>query len=568
MRIHEASRLIVVAVLFLLPPFTEFRSAIADDAPAFSRRLPDSVAAHITIPNVGEVRKRLPNCSWGRLLNDTQMSEFRDSLTDQLEGFVGTNLRIPDDLTVEDLLGLNPGEITLTVLKPINGSLPVVFSMDAGQAAQTVNALVETSVSDSVRDGWKLSTLDHADSKVIVLQQVAEDSSAGEVRAILQRDGYLVISNSVDILKEILDRWSGKVQGSFAENETLGRVQRTVMKADREPAMFWYLDPVGAAVSLLSQGAAGNQTTAMALSRLPKLGLTSFRGAGGTVDIATGEYDTVTRIAGVVDQPASAAVALVQFPATGLNPPAWIPNDIDSFLMANWDAQSAYVGAEQMADEFLGPGGLAKALDVLSTKTDPPIHLKRDVIDGMTGQIMIVQSKAVRQSDRQRATLLALKLKNPPDFEKIVRQLIDQDGSKAGSRTIGTTTVAVFDGKQSTTYVTVSHDVLLISNSEPLLESVVASTSTGGLIDSPDYRRLTASVPAEKSLFSIQRPVNQLQIVYQILKQGGVAVPGGADLKLLPAFESIQHHFLPTATWAAPTDDGFEYVSFSLPPQE
>ena len=95
----------------------------------------------------------------------------------------------------------------------------------------------------------------------------------------------------------------------------------------------------------------------------------------------------------MVDQPASAAVALVQFPATELTPPVWVPDDVDSFLLANWDAQTAYAGAEQMADEFLGPGGLAKALDVLSTKTNPPIHLKKDVIDGMTGQVMIIQSK-------------------------------------------------------------------------------------------------------------------------------------------------------------------------------
>lgn len=567
MRIQNTSRVMVIAPVLLFV-WAACCPASADEAPPFSRRLPDSVAAHLTIPDVGEVRERLPKSSWGRLLNDPQMSEFRNDLADQLREFIGASIQIPEDVPVDDLLSLDVGEVTLTVLKPVDGSLPVIFTVDTGSAGQTVDALVQSSINNSVRDGWQRSSIDHSNSTITVLKFDATETAPEAVRAILERDGYLVVSNSVDSLKQILDRWSGTVQGSFAENATLDRVQRVVIRPDRQPALFWYLDPVGAAVSLLSQEAASNPTTAMALSRLPKLGLTSFRGAGGTVDFATGDHDTVTRIAGVVDQPASAAVALVQFPATQLTPPAWVPDDVDSFLMANWDAQTAYAGAEQMADEFLGPGGLAKALDVLATKTNPPVHLKNDVIDGMTGQVMILQSEPARKPKQKRATLLAIHLKTPPDFERIIRQLIDQPGSKAGSRTIGTSTVAMFDGKQSSTHLTVAHGALLISNSAPLLDTIVNTSTSDPLIESTEYRRLTANIPAKKSLLSIQRPVNQLQVIYDILKQGGVAVPGGLDLKLLPTFESIQHHFLPTATWAAPTNDGFEYVSFSLPPQE
>ena len=389
-----------------------------------------------------------------------------------------------------------------------------------------------------------------------------------EVRAIFQRDGFLVASNSVDALKQILDRWNGAVQGAFAANATLLQVQQATIKPGREPAFFWYLDPVGATVSLLSPQAASNPTAAMALSRLPKLGLTSFRGVGGTIDFATGDHDTVTRIAGVVNQPVSAAMALVQFPATDLKPPAWIPNEIDSCLIVNWDAQSAYSGAEQMADEFLGPNGLANALAVLSTRTDPPIHAKKDVIDGLTGQLTILQGKPAADSKQKGATLLAVGVKDPQKFQRVLRQVIDQPGSKAGSRTVGTTTVAVFDGKQSSTHLTVAHGALLVSNDAPLLDGIISSATGDPLAGSADYRRLSAGVPAEKSLFSIQRPVNQLEVAYGLLKQGGVAVPGGIDLKLLPEFDRIRQHFLPTATWAAPTNDGFEYVSFSLPPEE
>ena len=572
MKTQRTSR--VIAGLSTLVLFSAIASsiALADEAPTFSRRLPDSVAAHIAIPDARALRERLPNCSWGRLLNDPLVADFRDNLVGQIRASIDASVQLPDGVSAADLLNLDVGEITLTVLKPVDGHLPVVFSVDAAGAMDTISRLVTQSVAASVNQGWTRAVVEHAGTSITVLTGLAGGTGDGElsetVRAVFLRDGHVVVANSVDALKQILDRWSGAVQGAFAANATLGQVQRVTMKPGREPALFWYLDPVGATVSILSQGAASNPTAALALSRLPKLGLTSFRGVGGTIDFATGTHDTVTRIAGVVRQPVSAAMALVQFPPASLTPPDWVPNDVDSCMMLNWDAQTAYSGAEQMADEFLGPGGLANALEVLSTKTDPPIHIKNDILDGLTGEVMILQGKAGSNAGQKSATLLAVRLKDPKKFEGIVRQLIDQPGSKAGSRTVGATTVAVYDGKKSSTHIAVSHGVLLVSNDTVLLDKVINAAGGDHLVESAHYRQLSANVPTTKSLFAIQRPVNQIEVAYGILKQGGVAVPAGIDLKLLPTFDRIQHHFLPTATWAAPTADGFQYVSFSLPPTE
>ena len=571
MKIQHASR--VVAFLLTLFLFSAIASSIAnaDEAPAFSRRLPDSVAAHVVIPDAGALRERLPNCSWGRLLNDPLVADFRDNLVGQMRASIDASVQLPDGVSAEDLLNLDVGEITLTVLKPVDGNLPVVFSIDAAGAADTISKLVAESVAASVNQGWTRDVVEHAGTSITVLTDggaADEAASAGNVRAVFQRDGYVVAGNSVGVLKQVLDRWSGTVEGAFAANATLNQVQQVTMKSGREPALFWYLDPVGAAVSILSQGAASNPTASMALSRLPKFGLTSFRGVGGTIDFATGAHDTETRIAGVVKQPVSAAMALVQFPPANLTPPEWVPNDVDSCMMLNWDAQTAYSGAEEMADEFLGPGGLSNALKILSTKTDPPIHIKNDILDGITGEVTILQGKAGANAARKNATLLAVSLKDSKKFEGIIRQLIDQPGSKAGSRTVGSTTVAVYDGKKSSTHLAVAHGTLLVSNDTVLLDKVINAAGGDHLVESAHYRQFSASVPVAKSLFAIQRPVNQLEVAYGILKQGGVAVPAGIDLKLLPTFDRIQHHFLPTATWAAPTADGFQYVSFSLPPTE
>ncbi len=508
----------VVAFLSALAFFSAITSSIAsaDETPTFSQRLPDSVAAHIAIPDARALRERLPNCSWGRLLDDPLVADFRDNLVRQIRASIDASVQLPDGVSAVDLLNLDVGEITLTVLNPVNGNLPVVFSVDAAGATDTISSLVEESVAASVKQGWTRSTVEHAGTSITVLTGGAASAaeSADSVRAVFQRDGHVVVANSVDALKQILDRWSGAVQGAFAANPTLNQVQRVTMKPGREPALFWYLDPVGATVSILSQGATSNPTAGMALSRLPKLGLTSFQGVGGTIDFATGAHDTVTRIAGVVKQPVSAVMALVQFPPANLTPPEWVPNDVDSCMMLNWDAQSAYLGAEQMADEFLGPSGLANALEVLSTRTDPPIHIKNDILDGLTGEIMILQGKTGSSSGKDNATLLAVSLKDPGKFEGIIRQLIDQPGSKAGSRTVGTTTVAVYDGKKSSTQIAVAHGVLLVGSDTVLLDKVINSAGGDHLVESAHSRQLSANMPAAKSLFAIQRPDNQLEPTY------------------------------------------------------
>ena len=570
MKIQHAFRVVVVLSTLILFQAVASSVASADETPSFSRRLPDSVAAHVAIPDARALRERLPNSSWGRLLSDPLVADFRNNLLSQLRTFIDSTVQLPDGVSAEDLLNLDVGEITLTVLKPVDGNLPVVFSVNAAESADTVSSLVQESIAASVKQSWTRSSIEHAGTSITVLTRGTDsaDGSSDDVRAVVLRDGHVVVSNSVDALKQVLDRWSGSVQGAFAANATLGQVQRVTMKPGRDPALFWYLDPVGATISILSQGAASNPTAGLALERLPKLGLTSFEGVGGTIDFATGAHDTVTKIAGVVRQPVTAAMAMVQFPPSKLAPPAWVPNDVESCMMLNWDAQSAYLGAEVMADEFLGPGGLANALEGLSTKTDPPIHIKKDILDGITGELMILQGKSPANSGKKSSTLLAISLKDAAKFDGIVRQLIDQPGSKAGSRTVGATTVAVFDGKKSSTHLAVAHGTLLVSNDTVLLDNVINGAGGDQLVESAHYRQLSASIPADRSLFSIQRPVNQLEVAYGILKKGGVAVPAGIDLKLLPTFDRIQHHFLPTATWAAPTTDGFQYVSFSLPPSE
>jgi hypothetical protein len=60
--------------------------------------------------------------------------------------------------------------------------------------------------------------------------------------------------------------------------------------------------------------------------------------------------------------------------------------------------------------------------------------------------------------------------------------------------------------------------------------------------------------------------------MFTLMKAGTATGKNSPNLALLPEFQKIQHHFLPTATYAtsttlAPNVSGFQYVSFTLAPQ-
>ena len=70
-------------------------------------------------------------------------------------------------------------------------------------------------------------------------------------------------------------------------------------------------------------------------------------------------------------------------------------------------------------------------------------------------------------------------------------------------------------------------------------------------------------MPDRVSLFGIQRSVQQMKLIYNLLKRGP-AGDDSPDPDKLPEFDAIKHYFLPSVTYIVPNARGFEYVTYTL----
>ena len=86
-----------------------------------------------------------------------------------------------------------------------------------------------------------------------------------------------------------------------------------------------FIDPINLVTTALQMSGQNSVQASMFLGFLPTLGLNGFRGVGGSMDLATGDFDSESRTFMFVDQPASGVMGLFQFPAADLAPPEWVP---------------------------------------------------------------------------------------------------------------------------------------------------------------------------------------------------------------------------------------------------
>jgi len=263
-------------------------------------------------------------------------------------------------------------------------------------------------------------------------------------------------------------------------------------------------------------------------------------------------------------------------------------------VLFNWDASAAWSAFDETADRLLGPGQFDNAVQSLATNPKgPEIRLKEDVMDNLTGRLIVLEGQPQTAGKAQPArtaepagsaqparpvptarpaatpaTLFAAGLKDQGTMQAILKRIAERRGSDAGSRQVDDRLVYIYQrSKDRIVNVTVANGFLMICDHPQLLDQAIRKRKEfEALARSAEFQRHVARVPQQTSILGFQKSATQVGTVYNLLKQTPFAGSSGVDTSLLPPFEKVQHYFLPTMTWAAPIADGFQYVSFSLRP--
>ncbi len=568
--------LLATAVLFAA------QSARAADKVSADRLLPPDVKVFVSISNVEEVKQRWPQTLFGQLQRDEDVAEFRKAVELQLSK-LSAEWEKQIGVKMKDMLGVPSGELTFGLWQTAGKSLSAVVLLDFGESEATMEKLLERA-DKALSEQQAERKVDEFEETRITTYTVPsdedEDDKDGHSFSYFLKDSFVVFGTDISALETVLARWDGKHSQTFADNKTYRYIIERCKSEQGQPLFRWYVDPIGLAQNAIV--AQKNPQLQMMFGMLPILGINQLQAIGGSIDIATGQYDSISRMVVYADAPRHGVLNVFQFPAVQQKPPQWVSAATSTYLAVNWDVAGAYAAIETLFDSFRGPGALAKLMDgVANSETGPKLHPKKDLIDLLSGRIHILfdgENSQGKNDDAeadelpQQRMLVALGLKDSDKMKAVLEKIAGIPGFPGKSRqfrgeTLYELPLVLLAGAGSGTMgLGVAREHLMIASQVTLLEDVIrAGKDQKSLAETAEYRRNAGQFPAKTSILGFQKQGTQAKAGYELLRSGGlgVLIPG-IDFTKLPPFGTVQKYLRASGSYFVPDEHGAYAVSFTL----
>jgi len=579
----------VAATVLLIPGLGH-----SAERPTAARLLPDNTVLYLRLPDTAETVAKFQETAIGRIAQDPSMKPLVSQLYGSvIEAFQRVEAEIGASL--DDLLSIPQGEMCLALVAPEQGRPVIVFLVDVGPRLPIVEKLLDR-VGQQLETGGSLrkeETL--GDTRVTVY-----DRAGGSERQLvfLVRDATVLVTTNLDVAKGMLVAWDAPAGDgrTLADAPSFAAVMRRCVGTDDQPPQAeLFVDPI-TLFSRLSQGNVGAQ---VALALFPALGLNGIRGAGGSVTFATEEFDALTHLHLLLDNPRSGVLELLALQPGDTTPEAWVPADAASYVTVNWDLAKTYSKFATLYDSIRGEGALADSFE--RDLTDRfQIDFRKDVMDATAGRVTLVNAMVRPARINSRANLVGIKLKDAKAFQKTLDTLIAKAGPQMSRETFaGVTYFRAPVGnppaekqrrgpalRQPDPAVAIVDDYLLLSDSTDLLKQAIAAKgdASQSLADQLEFRLIASKIRRQPGgdrpgLIAFDRPEEALRLWYDIATadttRQRLAQRAENNQLLRGVNSALQDHPLPPfsvlARYLAPggsllTDDesGLHYVSFTL----
>lgn len=553
------------------------RPAAAADGISAARRLPPNVYVFFTAPDVTDLKGKWKQTSLGGLRTEPALADFWRDLDAQLKK-ASEQMRKELGVTLEEVLDIPSGEVALAYVHPAGKTPGGVAFVEFGKSGPTVEKLLAKAREGLEREGFKRDEKDFEGTRLVTYSKEGEED-AGKPKlqpSHFTRDETLVFATDPALLEEVLARWDGRHEKTFAGNEVYSYIVERTGAGDATPALRWYLNPIELARSIIFAFAPDNPQVALGFGFLPVLGLDKLQAVGGSGYMAVNGYDSISKSVVYIDMPPAGLLNMFRFPPAELQPPKWIPANVSSYFGANWDLARAYEAIESLVDTFRGPGSFAKMMDA-AAMAGPMLHPKRDVIDQLTGRMHVLTDMTRAEGPGVTPFLLALGVKDSGKMKDVLAKLAKVEGFPGKSRQFRGETIyeaeIPFGLQRMTAGASVARDSLVLSSDVTLLEQMIrGDADVKTLADLPGYQRIADKFPAKTSMISFARSEAQLRPIYEMIRSGGGQTPGldldveGFDFSKLPEFKVISKYLPVSGGYAAPDKNGAYLESFGLKP--
>lgn len=539
-----------------------------DDGPAGEQLLPKEVLIFVSIPSVPELRQRTDESLFGAMLKDPEFQPAIEKIKAKLDE-KAEEIKEELGVTLDDLLELPQGEITFALVELPPRKLALVLLLDYGDRQSTIETLLDKMEAALKESGGEVEgeDVDGVNLRTFTFES-EEDENPFNKLAYFNHESYLALASDPEALKAVLERWDGKSDDTFAQHEEFEYILDKCSTDGREPLIKWYANPIGLTQAVVGMLQAQVPQAGLAMTFLPLLGLNNLKGIGGGGDIGVDDFDSVYKMFVYVDQPTTGVLEMFRFPATDLSPPPWVPADVAGYSAMNWNSAGAYSAMEKLVDSFQGPGALGKQLDQLA-KNDPGIHLKKDIIDQMTGQIHILVGEAEEAAETPKM-MFAVDVKDDVKMNAVLVKAAKSEHFEGKTRDFEGVTVYEVQNEDEGpgASIAVADKHLLISTDTTMLENALRPRSEApALMNDPAYKSLAKHFPKKLSILNYQNGSSQMQAVYQMIKSGSIPdMPHELRdiVDALPDYDALKKYLRASGGYVIPDAKGGLSVTFTL----
>jgi hypothetical protein len=554
--------------------------------------LPEDTLLYVRIDDSGEAVRRFKQTALGRISRDPKIepliAQLYGSAVDafrQIEERIGASL--------EDLLSIPQGEVCFALVAPEQGRPVPVLLVDAGQRMPIVQKLFER-IEQLIAERSTRTEERLGDTRLIVHQMTGRQNRQ---LVYVEREEVVIVTGDLDVAKKVLKAWAGEAERTLSDDPVFAAVMRRCTAGlEEDPQVTFFVDPI----NLFAKATRNNLGAQATLALFPALGLNGVQGVGGSVTLATDEYDGLTHVHVLLDSPREGIPAMIALRSGETAPEPWVPGDVVSYLTMNWDLVKTYATFEELFDGIRGEGALESSFEArFADQLD--VDFREDFLDELEGRVTLITWMVKPARLNSRANLVGLKLKDADAFRTTLDRALAQIGDGAMKR-------ESFAGveywqapsppqrpdrgpgneltRRPDPAVAILDDYLILTDSSQLLKHVITTKSEGTqlLRDELDFRLIASRLqrlPGGETpdMITFNRPEEAMRLMYELatadatrdrLSRGAEnsafarALDGALRDNPLPPFSAISRYLAPGGSLLTNDADGLHWISFTL----
>lgn len=624
MPIHATRRFAVLLLSVVCTSSLCSKLYAQDVAPQLA---PATTKAFFHVPNSDQLEQNFEQTQFHDLANDPVTKPFADDLREQLETkFTEIDTRL--GITWKDLTSVSSGEVAVAVVQPGgNPKLHAVLAMAAvaNRQANVAELLRKVDAEMKTRKA-KASALRIG---AVPVTKYEIPARKGQFRPTLSfictANDWLFVADHQQELQAVLTRQGGVGASLATLPAYAGITRQTNIAENAEPDIRWFVEPFGYAAVLRAANEKPSSRRGKDYAAILKgEGFDAIQGVGGAVNFLAGPQQVIHR-SHVLAKPGADrplltnSAKILRFPAVGgLQPPAWVPDNVANCLTLNSPIQEGFKSVPALFDAIQGPGFWEELDDGLrNVPNGPRLNLEQDLIRFLGEKAVLITRPQLPTTPHSEHQILAVEtndadqlmanfypaLDRDPTFVEIApvngvrvwRHTPKDESERRRRRPTGKRNPFAKPPKKASTApvpprgLAVAHDFLMYSNSEAFLVDLLKGggspladhadmaavnqylESLGAATDSARYfTRLPQSQVVNYNLLKQNKMAQSKTLLGQLLNElfepdePGIPRKQQIDGSKLPDFQSIEGYLGNGGLYVREQADGWQVVGSLL----